>query len=730
MKRLKKIHFEKFMKNPTKKGKTIKDKNKTQNQVQQQPTTYDNESDEFERFKAAFQQVQLEKESLENENKSLKDEIIKKDQSFNDYENRLATYKEKYENVKKTLITLQNDRQELLDSFGTKYLELKRAFEELNQKYNDKNNSFEELKQEYNDQSNSFEEFKQKYNDQNDSFEELKQKYSNQSDKFEELNQKYKDQNANLEELKQKYINQKDNFEELKQKYSNQSDKFEELNQKYKNQNANLEELNQKYINQKNNFEESKRKRDEQILALEILKQKFKDQNYDFEKFKQKYKDQKVSFEELSQKYNDQGDNFEELKQKHEDQALAFEELKQKYKDQIGNLDELKQNKEYFESQYNISEQQLKEKNSLIKSLKQKNKDLEDEAAKYQSALGIATNFDFNVDDPNNNVKLGQDILSLQDTLENYVTNLKPKIDVDINKIRELLLKYGCQSKISDEEPNRPLIKAVLQRYALEEILAQADFYFESFKDSNKDHHLESKIISQVAVLNDLMKKFYNDRLGDDEITRITPIRLRQQVYTALGTRGFNDIRKIDGNISKHNFIDIVPNTINNMMDKCRKINDIKKKKYVNALAEDLVRNVVRIFYFRLRIQEPTAQYHWFHNNERINKSYMKGSWDEDEIEDMVVEVCCFPMIYKPEDDGDKICTPAKVFPIHIMKEQSLGEKLMDLGMSIGRKFNIYSSNDDSKFDELDEYDSDQANLTEPEEHFHDKTFNDQVIVY
>ncbi|CAB4434647.1 unnamed protein product [Rhizophagus irregularis] len=98
-----------------------------------------------------------------------------------------------------------------------------------------------------------------------------------------------------------------------------------------------------------------------------------------------------------------------------------------------------------------------------IQSLNQKNDDLEVEASKYQSALGIATNFDYN-DDQNLNVELNEDILALHDTLENYVTNLKPKIDVNINKAKELLRKYKCQIKISDKEPNKPLIKAVLQR--------------------------------------------------------------------------------------------------------------------------------------------------------------------------------------------------------------------------------------------------------------------------
>ena len=109
-----------------------------------------------------------------------------------------------------------------------------------------------------------------------------------------------------------------------------------------------------------------------------------------------------------------------------------------------------------------------------------------------------------------------KDISELQRTLENYVTSLKPKIDVNVNEVKKLLLKYECQTKISDKEPNKPLIKAVLQRHVIEEILKQANFYFKSFINSNKGHHLESVIVFQTSILTSLMEKFYNNRLGDD----------------------------------------------------------------------------------------------------------------------------------------------------------------------------------------------------------------------
>ncbi|RGB24268.1 hypothetical protein C1646_773339 [Rhizophagus diaphanus] len=280
----------------------------------------------------------------------------------------------------------------------------------------------------------------------------------------------------------------------------------------------------------------------------------------------------------------------------------------------------IQQEKKLFELQCNELEQQLKEIKSQIQSLKQKNKDLEKKASKYKSALGIATNFNSNYD-----IIFNNDIIELHDTLE---TNLKPKIDVNINEVKKLLIKYGCQSKISYKDPNKPLIKAVLQRHVLEEILAQADFYF-------------SRSNNIVVYQNMIMAS------SDDD-----------------------------------SFIHIISKKINRMMNKYRKINDIKRKKYVNSLAKDLVLNVIRIFYFNLLIQEPVIHYHWFNNNEKINKSYMKGSWDEDEIENLVVEICSFPLILKPiYPNGFKVCTPTKVFLFHIMK-QNLAE---NLGTSVGQ---------------------------------------------
>ncbi|PKY56748.1 hypothetical protein RhiirA4_477260 [Rhizophagus irregularis] len=52
---------------------------------------------------------------------------------------------------------------------------------------------------------------------------------------------------------------------------------------------------------------------------------------------------------------------------------------------------------------------------------------------------------------------------------------------------------------------------------------------------------------------------------------------------------------------------------------------------------EIVIRNVVTLFWFRLRIQEPIHQKFWFGHNENIDPIRMEGNWDEDEIDNIVV---------------------------------------------------------------------------------------------
>src|ERR1051325_3573611 len=72
----------------------------------------------------------------------------------------------------------------------------------------------------------------------------------------------------------------------------------------------------------------------------------------------------------------------------------------------------------------------LDEKDNEILELERQNNKLKDEASKYQSALGTATNLQLSDNDENNPVTLKKDILNLQDSLEEYITTCKGDVEI------------------------------------------------------------------------------------------------------------------------------------------------------------------------------------------------------------------------------------------------------------------------------------------------------------
>ncbi|CAG8593926.1 12165_t:CDS:1 [Funneliformis caledonium] len=477
---------------------------------------------------------------------------------------------------------------------------------------------------------------------------------------------------------------------------------IEEDNKKLQERLKESEETVNAYVNASIEKDEILKNKTDELL--EIQKKLF-EQSFEHDFKLKKLIPYKSRVEETLRIVDELKQEIKELRDEKSSVRNKYSELKQSFNDQKVTLQQLKQNKEKLESRCNELDQQLKEKRSQIRVLKQKNTELEDEASSYQSALGVATNFKLSDDDQNHTVQYNEDILALHDTLENYVTNLKPKIDVNVEEAKKLLIEYGSQAKISSKDPNKPLIKAVLQRHVLREIFKYVNKYFTC---SSKDYYLESDIVTKSNELIELMERFCDTRVGEDEVTRVTPIKLRQQVYAALGTRGFSDIKKSDGD-SVHDYIRHISNKINEMMNVYRVIKDVDKKKYVDALAEDLIRNVFRIFYFRSNIQEPKALFHWFNYNEKIDKSFMKGSWGEDE-DDLVVEVCSFPLIYS-NTNGLKIYTPAKVLPVHVVK-QSFAEKLQNVGHKIKKTITGSKSAENNQEDQEESNDKNDKSAT------------------
>ncbi|CAB4491813.1 hypothetical protein RhiirA1_417102 [Rhizophagus irregularis] len=360
--------------------------------------------------------------------------------------------------------------------------------------------------------------------------------------------------------------------------------------------------------------------------------------------------------EELSerQKYKIE---LEKLKQSHkkleEEKVIlvsSIESYKANYETTANNIDSL-------QKQLEEKDTELKGKEDEFIKLEEKNAELRKEASKYQSALGNATNTRLGDED---SVKFRDDILSIQKTLENYVTNLKPNMDIDYEKVQALAQKYGCSTPV--DKGHKPFIKALLQRKALDDILELSK---DSKDSANKgeDVKLELDIENKTQELLELIENFSASRSGTDEIAKVASIKVRQQVYGILGNRGFADVTDSKGS-HIHDFIIYVIDNLNNTMNQYRKINDPAKKSDTESIAPKLIQDIYKLFFYLVNVQEPRVEYKFCETGSKIDPNVMKGNWDEDDVPQLCVDICSFPMIGRDLDSPNwKIYTHAKVFP-------------------------------------------------------------------
>ncbi|RIB25664.1 hypothetical protein C2G38_432817 [Gigaspora rosea] len=289
------------------------------------------------------------------------------------------------------------------------------------------------------------------------------------------------------------------------------------------------------------------------------------------------------------------------------------------------------------------------EMSNLLKELEAKDKTIEElknEASRHQSALGKATNFRLSDDDRNNSVQLREDITCLQKTIKDFCI-VKPGIEINETEAKKLLQQYGC-TNFTDEENFKSLLKAALQRFVLETILNLTQEYFQLTNNENENINeklLETGIVFEVNSLITKMKHFANFREGDDDVTKALPVKLRQQIYAVLGNRGFSKVLSED-TIAEHPLINDIQQQLIQMMNRFRTINDPGKAIKLNDMIANIIRDVIRIFFFRLKVQEPEADPpHWFEHNDQVNPDLMEGTFDQDADCQDVVKICSFPLI-------------------------------------------------------------------------------------
>ncbi|CAG8665078.1 410_t:CDS:2, partial [Ambispora gerdemannii] len=323
----------------------------------------------------------------------------------------------------------------------------------------------------------------------------------------------------------------------------------------------------------------------------------------------------------------------------------------------------LGQNIEQLHNEKEQLKADLKLKDQKIQNLVDAHTSLKDEAAKYQLALGEATNFRFGDHDLDNVGQLINDIKGLKRDLEMFCS-LK-RTDVNEEEAKKLLNMYGHSTETMGKKLNKTLIQGVLQQHIIKTVIQEADKRLknagiqeanEQFQTEGK--YLEANLVSTMNKFLEYMDDFSKYRVGTDEVIHAAPTRIRQLVYAILSNRGFETPNK-EG---EHPFIAQLREKIVEEVNRYRTIKKPERKTEIELMVIVIIRQIISIFCFRLKVQEPVVECKWYEKSEKIEPEFMEVSCDENELEKIIVNVCSFPLIgTNLSDKKCKVFTQASV---------------------------------------------------------------------
>ncbi|CAG8448721.1 11912_t:CDS:2 [Dentiscutata heterogama] len=268
---------------------------------------------------------------------------------------------------------------------------------------------------------------------------------------------------------------------------------------------------------------------------------------------------------------------------------------------------------------------ELEAKDIRIRELIELNSSFRNEAVKYPSELRKVTNFEFGDHDSNNIGQLSNEIKQLKHDLEFFCTLRKSITSINEPYMRNLLIKYNCSAEVLGKSYNKNLLEGLLQRYIIETTISEAINYLDTDEWSN-EACLEAKIKSVTNRLQEYATELSTHRFGTDKASRAIPAKLCQMVYNLLSSRGFSKNK----DEREHPVIERLTKEILNIMNSCRKINDPVKNEKIESMAIEIVRQIIVIFLFRFKVQEPTIEYLWFESRDKIELEFMEFSVDED----------------------------------------------------------------------------------------------------
>ncbi|CAG8550593.1 13092_t:CDS:1 [Acaulospora morrowiae] len=494
-----------------------------------------------------------------------------------------------------------------------------------------------------------------------DQWEKEKQNLIEENEQREKKKRRLLEEKEQREKEKRKLIEEKEPREKEKRKLIEEKEQSEKEKRKLIEEKEQCEKEKRKLTEEKEHCEKEKRKLIEEKEHCEKEKRKLTEEKEQREKEKRKLIEEKEQWEKGKKDLKKDNKQWEQWKNEKQNMEKHIETLEQHEKTQKKNFTQnLQEVQEAYKKKIDALTQRLDEKGNGLRELEEKNAELRREASKYQSALGIATNVRLGDDDQNHSVQLKRDIENLQSALENYVTHLKPNMNIDVEKVRAAAKGYNCKNEVTEKNLDKSFIKAILQRITLDMVLS---YRSQLFKHQGKYYALESDIELRTRDLLEPINTLLKSRCGNDKVTDATMIKIRQQVYGILGNRGFNDIIRNDQTYI-HNLIQHISEKLNEMMNGYRKINDVNMRNRVESMAPKLVRDICKLFWFRVNVQEPPLEYFFFPENVIIDQNMMEGKWNDDETNQLHVDICYFPMFGSSLQFPDrKIHTPARVFP-------------------------------------------------------------------
>ncbi|CAB4445614.1 unnamed protein product [Rhizophagus irregularis] len=270
-------------------------------------------------------------------------------------------------------------------------------------------------------------------------------------------------------------------------------------------------------------------------------------------------------------------------------------------------------------------------------NLKAQVKELIKENSKQQAALDNLTNVSWNDDESHNLKKLIQDITDLQDMLTDFTMVQGSDYKINSDKANALLRSFKCE-------------ECDCQNYR------RVEKYLNGMFEGSRETALERDIANTTETLINQIILFEKIRKGEDDITKITPTKIRQQVYSALSCRGFP---------SDHPLIKITANKLLHMMNRYRQVVDEETKSEIDDLAIQITHKVINIFYFSFKTQASIPTYKFFDVGQALEPHLMQGAFRIDESRNLEVEVCGFPCIgiFDGDELGDRIFIKAQVIP-------------------------------------------------------------------